>query len=283
MKQYNKVVSFIEKMEEDSKKRKIKENNALKGHEPKCKVCNSQYQKEIEYIYECNNPYKDIKAYLEDKEEFLSEMSISRHFKNHYPKRKAYFDNVKKMEDESIQDAIKWYPYLKDVFQEIISEWDYDKMVYNNDKGHYEEVIYKDRTKSDIFLHDHGYCLTEHRLCSKVPKKQVEYMEEILSIIDDNISELDDYSFDNSKKIDLLNKKIGCFECRDLTYNNRIDYMMHLLLKNIFNIEVESDKMNEFLDLTFDDLLFSEGVDYDFNKMDKILAKFKNGNSTETK
>ena len=58
---------------------------------------------------------------------------------------------------------------------------------------------------------------------------------------------------------------------------------MHLLLKNIFNIEVESDKMNEFLNLTFDDLLFSEEVDYDFNKMDKILAKFKNDNSTGTK
>ena len=94
-------------MEEDSKKREIKENNALKGHEPKCKVCNSKYQKEIEHMYELKHPYKDIKAYMEDKQESISEMSISRHFKNHYPKRKAYFDNVKTMEDESIQEAIK--------------------------------------------------------------------------------------------------------------------------------------------------------------------------------
>ena len=210
-------------------------------------------------------------------------MSISRHFNNHYPKRKAYFDNVKTMEDESIQKAIKRCPQLEKIFHETRREADYDKMVFNHDKGYYDKVIYKDRPVTDIFLHDKGYCLTEHRLCNSVPRRQVEYMEEILSIIDDKINEFDDYSFDNSKKIDLLNKKMGCFECRDSTHNNRMDYMMHLLLKNIFNIEVEFDKMNEFLNLTFDDLLFSEGVDYDFNKMDKILGKFKNDNSTGTK
>ena len=88
MKQYKKVVSLLAKMEENSKKREIKENNALRGHEPKCKVCNSKYQKEIEHIYELKHPYKDIKAYMEDKQEPITEMSISRHFKNHYPREK---------------------------------------------------------------------------------------------------------------------------------------------------------------------------------------------------
>lgn len=45
-----------------------------------------------------------------------------------------------------------------------------------------------------------------------------------------------------------------------------MEYMMHLLLKNIFNIEVEFDKMNEFLNLTLYNLLFNDEVDYDFNK-----------------
>jgi hypothetical protein len=276
MKEMNKLMEDLNKMSE-------RQNNALKGHEPKCKICNSKYQKEIEHLYELKRPFKDIKAYMEKKHEPVSQMAISRHFKNHYPKRKAYFDNVKKMEDESIQKAIKSYPYLKEVFHETRSEWDYDKMVFNDDKGRYEEIIYKDRSVSDMFLHDNGFCLTEHRLCHRVPKKQTEYMEEILSNIDDKIDSSDDYSFNQSEKIDLLNQKIKCFECRDMTYNTRMEYMMHLLLKNIFNIEVETEKMNEFLNLTFDDLLFSEGVDYDFNKMDKILGKFKNGNSTGTK
>ena len=273
MKQYNKVVSFIEKMEEDSQKREIKENNSLKGHEPKCKVCNSKYQKEIEHMYEHNHPYKDIKTYMEDKQEPISQMSLSRHFKNHYPTRKAYFVNVKTMEDESIQKAIKWHPHLKDMFQETRKEPDYDNMVLNDDQTDFKEIIWIDRPVSDIFLYDNGYCLTEYRLCSSVPKKEVQYMEETLSNFDDKIRSLDKHSFNESEKIDLLDKKIGCFECRDSTHNRRMEYMMHLLLKNIFNIEVESEKLNEFLNLTFDDLLFSAEVDYDFNKMDKRLKK----------
>jgi hypothetical protein len=271
------------KLMEDLNKMSERSNNALKGHEPKCKICNSKYQKEIEHLYELNQPYKDIKAYLKDKNESVSQMAISRHFKTHYPTRKAYSDNVKTMEDESIQKAIKKYPYLKDIFHEIRREADYDKMVFNYDKGYYDKVIYKDRAVSDIFLHDKGYCLTEHRLCSSVPKKQVEYMEEILSNFDDKITSMDKHSFNESEKIDLLNQKLKCLKCRNSTNNNRMEYMMHLLLKNIFNIEVESEKLNEFLNLTFDDLLFSEDVDYDFNKMDKLLGKFKNGNPTETK
>ena len=185
MKQYNKVVSFIEKMEEDSQKREIKENNSLKGHEPKCKVCNSKYQKEIEHMYEHNHPYKDIKTYMEDKQEPISQMSLSRHFKNHYPTRKAYFVNVKTMEDESIQKAIKWHPHLKDMFQETRKEPDYDNMVLNDDQTDFKEIIWIDRPVSDIFLYDNGYCLTEYRLCSSVPKKEVQYMEETLSNFDD--------------------------------------------------------------------------------------------------
>lgn len=280
MKEYNKLVSLLEKIEEDSEKRAIKENNALKGHEPKCKVCNSEYQKEIEHMYELNRPYKDIKTYMENKEESITEMSISRHFKNHYPKRKAYFDNVKKMEDESIQEAIKWYPYLKELFQETRKEPDWDKMVLNDEQTDFKEIIWIDRPVSDIFLNDHGYCLTEHRLCSTVPKKEVLYMEDTLSQIDDKLRSLNKRSFNESEKIDLLNKKIGCFECRDSTHNNRLEYIMHLLLKKFYNVNVESDKLHEFLDLTFDDLFSS--VDYDFNEMDKLLAKYKHINS-ETK
>lgn len=246
------------------------------GYEPKCKVCNSGYQKEVEYMYECNSSYREIKDFLEGNGEFLSLMSISRHFRNHYPKRKAYFDNVKSMEDVSIQEAIGKYQFLKDIFQDTVKKPDYDKMVFNDDKGYYDEIIYTNRPVTDIFLHDHGYCLTEYRFCGSVPKKQVVYMEEILSIIDDKMKSMDKHSFNQSEKIDLLNKKIRCFECRNLTYNNRMDYMMHLLLKNIFNIKVKSEKLNEFLNLTLDELLLSDEVDYDFNKMDKILSKINN-------
>jgi hypothetical protein len=69
---------------------------------------------------------------MEDKNEPITEMSISRHFKNHYPKRKAYFYNVKTMEDESIQKAIKSCSHLKDFFHETRNEPDWDKPVYDD-------------------------------------------------------------------------------------------------------------------------------------------------------
>lgn len=43
------------------------------------------------------------------------------------------------MEDESIQEAIKNYPYLKSVFQETINEPDWDNMVLNDEKTGFEE------------------------------------------------------------------------------------------------------------------------------------------------
>ncbi len=257
-----------------------KYENSLRGHEPKCKICNSEYQKEIEIMYESNHPYREIKEFLESKNELISQMALSRHFNNHYPKRKAYFNNIKKMEDNAIQEAIENYPHLKSLFQETRKEPDWDNMEFNEEGTDFKELIFHNRSVSDIFLHDNGYCLTEYRLCNSVPKKQTEYMEEILSNIDDEIENLEKYSFNNSKKIDLLNKKINCFECRDSTHHKRTEYIMHLLLKNFFNIEVESEKMNEFLNVTFDDLMFSDEVNYDFNKMDKILAKFKKANLT---
>ena len=225
-------------------------------------------------MYELNRPYKDIKSYMDVKGEVVSLMSISRHFRLHYPKRKAYFDNVKTMEDECIQEAIKKCPHLKKVFHETRREPDYDKMIPNEDKTGFKEVIWKERNVTDIFLNDTGYCLTEYRFCSNIPKREVCYMDDVVSHFNIELMKLgDSYFFNESEKINLLIQKFKCFECRDFTNTRRMEYMMHLLLKNFFNIEVESDKINEFLNVTFDALLFSDEVDYNFNKMDVQLKK----------
>jgi hypothetical protein len=270
-----KAMKNMEKTSQWLEKERIKEENRVRGHEPKCKVCNSEYQVTLDNMKEDYKTYREMKEFLENQGESISQMALSRHFSNHYPKRKAYLDNIKTMEDESIKEAIESYPFLKSIFQETRRELDYDNMVLDEEQTGFKENIFLERTLSDIFLHDNGYCLEEYRFCSRVPKKQTEYMDEIIGSIDEKIRSLDKYSFNESKKIDLLNQKIECYECRNSTNNLRMEYMMHLLLKNIFKIEVESDKLNEFLNLTFDKLLFSDEVDYDFNKMDKLLANFK--------
>ena len=237
---------------------------AARGYEPKCKLCNSGYQKEVEYMYECNCSYKDIKTYLEDKGEFLSLMSISRHFRNHYPRRKAYFDNVKTMEDECIQKAIEKYSRLQDIFQDTVREPDYDRMVLNEDKSNFKEYIWKERSVSDVFLNDNGYCLTDHRFCNNIPKKEALYMEDVVSNFNIELSKLNQYSFNESKKLNLLKQKIKCLECRDITNTIMMEYMMHLLLKNIFKIDLDYEKFKE---------IFHHEAEWDFTKMDNMLNK----------
>ena len=264
----------VNKVLENSIKMSKRHNNVIRGYEPKCKVCNSNYQKEVEHMYELNHPYRDIKVYMEDNGESVSLMSISRHFRLHYPKRKAYFDNVKLMEDECIQEAIKICPKLEDIFHDTEKELDYDKMVLNEDKTGFEEYIWKEQSLSDVFLNDMGYCLTEYRFCSNIPKREVLCMEDVVSHSNVELMKLgNSYSFDGSKRFSLLNQKSKCLECKDFNNTARIEYMMYLLLKNFFNINVESEKLNEFLNLTFDELLFSDEVDYNFNKMDVQLKK----------
>ena len=52
-------------------------------------------------------------------------------------------------------------------------------------------------------------------------------------------------------------------------------YMMHLLLKNIFNLDLEYWKFEE---------MFNLDVEYwNHEEMDNLLNKIKNDNSTETK
>jgi hypothetical protein len=265
MKGYDKLLEDLDKMSK-------RQNNILRGYEPKCKVCNSRFQKEVEHMYELNRPYKDIKSYMMGKGESVSVMSISRHFRLHYPKRKAYFNNAKRMEEECIQKAINISPQLEDIFQDTIQKLDYDKMVLNDEGAGFKEYIWKDRSLIDVFLNDRGYCLTEYKFCNNIAPREVYCMEDVIHDSNMELAKLgNNHSFNESKKINLLKQKIKCLECKDFTNSTRMEYMMHLLLKNIFNIEIESEKLNEFLNTTFKDLLST--VDYDFNKMDLELNK----------
>ena len=74
------------KEKEDKLKQKIYNNKV--GYAPKCKVCNSPLVHEIEELREEGYTLEDILEELEITD--ISIMSLSRHFKNHYPKSKEY-------------------------------------------------------------------------------------------------------------------------------------------------------------------------------------------------
>lgn len=266
------VMQLLAEVNESMLKMKEKSDNSRRGYEPKCKICNSDFQDEIDEMYEWEKPFREIKEFLEDKGEAVSQMALSRHYRNHYPTRRVYLDNIKKMEDESIQKAIKYYPHLEVEFQETVREPDWDNMELNEEGTGFKETIWIDRPKSDIFLNDHGYCMEDYRLCDNVPKKEVHYMEDTLSKIDENIRDINRF-YNDSAKIDLLNKKIKCLDCRNSTNNYRMEFIMQLLLKKFYDIDLEEKDTHQFLNTTFSDILFS--VDFDLKEIDKLLNKLK--------
>ena len=65
---------------------KEKVHNQKVGYSPKCKVCNSPHLDKIEELKEEGYTLEEIKETLNLD---LSIMSLSRHFKNHYPKNQS--------------------------------------------------------------------------------------------------------------------------------------------------------------------------------------------------
>ena len=84
------------------------------GYAPRCKVCNSPQVDEIERLREEGCPYEVI---IERLDLDMSIMSLSRHFKDHYPKRTRYKLKRKKLMLENVIEAIEKYPYLEAYFK----------------------------------------------------------------------------------------------------------------------------------------------------------------------
>ena len=74
------------------------------GYAPRCKVCNSPQVDKIERLREESCPYEVI---IERLDLDMSIMSLSRHFKHHYPKKTEYKLKRKKLMLETVKEAIK--------------------------------------------------------------------------------------------------------------------------------------------------------------------------------
>ncbi|MBM3703103.1 MAG: hypothetical protein FJW63_09020, partial [Actinobacteria bacterium] len=136
--------------------------NKKKGYEPKCKICNSAFQDEIDDMHDNFYTLTDLQEYLEDRGEKVSLMSLSRHYKKHYPIRKEYKDEKKKMEDEAVKEAIKVYPRLKKILQGTTEEFDPENSVYD-ENGNLKQLKFKKLPVIDKFLNKEGYCLTGYK------------------------------------------------------------------------------------------------------------------------
>ncbi len=96
------------------------------GYEPRCSVCNCEYQVDIEAMRENNKTFEEIRHFMDIKGIKISLMAFSRHFSRHYPQRKLYLKHMEckhvKIEREvglKISEILKMHPYMdRNYFQE---------------------------------------------------------------------------------------------------------------------------------------------------------------------
>ena len=217
------------------------------GYEPKCKICNSKFQDEIEKMREENQTYEDIQFFMKNKGEQTSLMSISRHFNKHYPVRKRYIEEEnlrkqKEIEDNErlIQTTIKSFPYLQEILKEEVS-WDYECPKDNMNKQT-EELPPK--TFKDVFLNHCGYCTTGYKFCENVPKKQVYCVSDALFNLEMESAQNQDIHpiYSLNPKLNLLEKKLKCANCTAF-YNDALnEFILYFLIRKMFKHKIEPEE-----------------------------------------
>lgn len=228
-------------MKSDIEKLFDKMDKEAQGYEPRCKICNCPYQDEIEEMYEEKHSYRVISDFLYSKGYDTSYMSLSRHFNKHYPKKKAYQEKIRNMQDEAVQNAMDKYPILRREFEN-------------------EEL-----SCAGVFLNKHGYCLDGKRFCDNVPKKEVSIMVDVIMDIEYILLEMSDFPhlYKYEKK---LFKMLKCLECRSLENNVILDYLIHAFTENVLGLDIEPEKFRE---------MFWYDAEWDFEEMDKLLDQLK--------
>lgn len=228
-----KVGKEMEKL--DGKVSKITERieNKSKGYGSRCKVCNHDKRDDIEEFRELGYSFSKILEEL-GLNGVISEMSLSRHFKDHYPQSKKYKQKMELLQEKEIQKAIKYYPPIKPYFLE-----DHDDF-------------------SETFFNNYGFCTMNQDLCDIIPEKEILYPEDVLSKLYDKYNAIDMHQ--TSNKLNYLNHIIRCQNCQLMNIQNNYNFLLEIILEKLF------DK-----DLSFEKDLISLIIDNDYDK--KIITK----------
>lgn len=197
-------------------------NNKKIGYSPKCKVCNSPHLDKIEELKEKGYTLEDIKTELDLD---LSIMSLSRHFKNHYPKNQRYKLKQQILLLENIREAYIKYPYLENYFKS-------------------KPLEYLER-----FNNKDGFCTDGFCLCHNLEAGTVSNCyDNINSIGQKMFNEIDQvrggYYFNTDEKINeikldstlLINM---CLRCKESINSDRLDLLEKIITYNFLNLPIE--------------------------------------------
>jgi len=209
-------------------------HNKKIGYSPKCKVCNSPQLDKIEELKEKGYTLEDIKDTLNLD---FSIMSLSRHFKNHYPKNQRYKLKQQILLLENIREASIKYPYLENYFKN-------------------KPLEYLER-----FNNTDGFCTDGFCLCKMVKAGTVsnchDNINKIAQTMFNNIESINQDYYYSTRDERIIKEKLDstlmmnfCLRCKENYISDRLDLLERIITYNYLNIPIE-DKETYFNFLNF--------------------------------
>lgn len=269
LKELNKINNQLERMSEYAHNKKI-------GYEPKCKICNSEYQIQIEAAREEGCTLEEIRDYLEGKDEDVSIMSLSRHFEKHYPIRKEYLTGLDEEKAKTILEGEKRIESDLKSDPEFLEELESEHTIYGYDENReYRGVNKKGR---DIYIFDNGYCITAACFCELVPKLQRLAGSEVTDNLRTEIFKINNglvSDWMGEKKTKILENSLKCTNCQ-LFYNECITHgLLNMILNDKYGLTLEPEEFNKVL---YDNDFIPEEVDEDLQRIASQKEEKATGN-----
>jgi hypothetical protein len=194
------------------------------GYEPRCSVCNCEYQADIEAMRENNKTFEEIRHFMDIKGIKISLMAFSRHFSRHYPQRKLFLEHLEckevKIDREvglKISEILEMHPYMDINYFQKSSTFS-----HRNIDGLLESF---EKCNQEIFVEDYGFCNTCQQLCPIIPAKEATYADELAITYQDK-----DY-----KKHTAI--KLQCLECKLNHQDTLISHLLGIMSRILLDLE----------------------------------------------
>ena len=205
---------LLDKVNQDIERNKRNVHYKEIGYSTRCKTCNHPLVEDIERLY--NNGYS-YEAIIEELElEDISQMALSRHFKNHYPVSQEYKAKQRKEALDKLVYILKDYPYLQYFF---------DKQ---------DDAFIREFTK------DNGFCIDAMKLCPYIRAGMVSNCQHICNGYWSLLERATARTYRNTEVLQAHYHEIilKCLQCKDNANEERLNLMELFICNNMLNAEV---------------------------------------------
>lgn len=220
MKPLRDLQKMLAKMQNQQQKNAKKRHHAEVGYSSKCKTCNHEKLEEIERMYSNGHTYKHIIETLDLED--ISEMALSRHFNNHYPKSQAYKEKQRQLALTRLVHSLEQYPFLEQYFMQQD-----------------DEFIKK-------FTQSNGFCIDKMQLCPFIVPGKISSSQNIINATW-NIAKKDmERTYNSNRNNVLINAQqdvLKCLQCKDMINEERLNLMELFISNEILDVEIANKEL----------------------------------------